>query len=372
MRSSGFGVVAAAVVLLSVSLAGCAPTPAPEPSASPTTSPTPAPAAGSLTCDALAPAETVAAAMTGADGVAPTPVAAIDATDALLSIELAAAGGLGCSWRTGPAPTPSDDGAGELTYLTLRVLPGAAGQYQPVWAGDAPSTDTLDVGGVTASTAIGEWGWQLSAPVGDAWVELRLVPYGLGWVGSPFDGLEPNAVLAQLAEVAAVAFPTLADASPEQLAWPRAASQRQGDAVCNGGLDPQGIGMALQAGSIEAEAYDPTGEPPRSFAAAVGAAARSMRCEYVSDGFGAATVDVVYGAGQQFELLREADGATMFETLDLSAVPGFAEGDEAVQRVLREGAPNAFVYLKTGDSVYQVFSKQDAAAVAEAILGQIR
>lgn len=370
MRSSGFSVTAT-VVLLSLALAGCAPTPTPGPSASPTPAPTPAPAAGPLDCDALVPAEAVAAAMTGADGTAPSPVAAIDASDALLTIELAASGGLNCSWRTGPVPSSENDGAGELVYLTVRVLPGAAAQYQPVWAGDMPSTDTLDIGGITASTAIGESGWQLSAPVGDAWVELRLVPHGLGWVGSPFDGLEPNAVLGQLAGVAAVAFPTIADASAEQLAWPRAASQRQGDAVCTGGLDPQGIGMALQAGTIEAEASDPTTEAPRAFGAAVAAAARAMSCDYLVDGFGGTTVTALYGAGAQFALLREADMATVFEPLDLTAVPSFAPGDEAL-RVLVSGGPNAFVYLKVGDTVYEVFSKQDATAVAEAIMAQIR
>jgi hypothetical protein len=371
MRSSNrAGILAVALAVSAMAIAGCTASP-PVRSPTPAGSPTPAPAAGPLGCDELAPPDVVAQAMTGADGVTPQPLPAVQASGAMTALELAAAGGLNCSWRTGPTPQGEQDGAGELVYLTLRVLPGAASQYQPVWAGDAPSTDTLDVGGITASTAIGEAGWQLSAPVGDSWVELRLSPHGLGWVGSPFDGLAPAAVLDQLASVAAVAFPQIADASPEQLSWPRAASQRQGDAVCNGGLDPQGIGMALQAASIEAEAYDPTTEPPRSFGDAVASAARAMVCDYTVDGTPGPHITFVVGAGEQFDVLKQADLATTFEPIDLSGLPGSAAGDEALRAKVDDG-PASPVYLRVGDSVYEIEGRDGAAAVAEAILAQLR
>ena len=213
----------------------------------------------------------------------------------------------------------------------MRVLPGAAAQYQPVWAGDTPSTDTRDVGGIEASTAIGETGWQLTAPVGDAWVELHLAAPGLGTVGSPFDGIDPDTVLDRIADLAAPVFSTLAAASPEQLAWPRSESMRQGDAVCNGGLNPQGIGMALQAGVIEAQASDPTSTPPQSFGDAAAAAARSFSCDYLVDGIPGPHVTLLVGAGEQFDVLKQADLATTFEPIDISALPSYLEGDEALR-----------------------------------------
>ena len=371
MLSPRHAVCVAAAVLAALVLAGCTPTPSPEPTLTPTSTPSPGPSNEPLTCDGLAPAELVGAVLTGADGVAPQPVPAVQATTAMLALELAAAGGLNCSWRTGPVPQSEFDGSGEVAYLSVRVLPNAASQYQPVWAGDAPSTETREVGDVTASTAFGEVGWRLAAPVGDAWVELHLAAPGLGTVGSVFDGVNPDTVLDRLAELAAPVFSTLATASPGQLAWPRSESMRQGDAICNGGLNPQGIGMALGAGVIEAEASDPTSAPPRSFHEAAAAAARSFTCDYLVDGVPGPHVTFLVGAGGLFDVLKQADLATTFEPLDLSAIPSYAAGDEALRAIVTDG-PASPVYLKVGNSVYEIESHDGPTAVAEAILAQIR
>ena len=370
MLSPRHAVAVAAAVIAALVLAGCTPTPSPQPTSAPTSTPSPAPNEP-LTCDGLAPAELVAAALTGADGVAPQPVPAVQPSTGMLALELAAAGGLNCSWRSGPAPETPNGGSGEVAYLSVRVLPGAATQYQPVWAGDTPSTDTRDVDGITASTAIGESGWQLSAPVGDAWVRLHIAAPGLGTVGSLFDGLDLGTVLDRLAELAAPVFSTLETASPEQLAWPRSESVRQGDAVCNGGLNPQGIGMALQAGVIEAQPSDPTSTPPQSFDDAAAAAARSFTCDYFVDGVPGPRVTLLVGAGEQFDLLKQADLATTFEAIDLSAIPSYADGDEAIRPVVTDG-PASPVYLKVGNLVYEINGRDHATAVAEAILAQIR
>lgn len=367
MRLVSGGLAAAALVLL---LSGCvAAVPAPSPEPSPVASETPVPT-GPLTCEDLAPAGLVAAAMTGADGVTPEPVPAIRPTAAFDAVELAAAGGLGCTWRVGEAPTAIYGGDVDVAYLSLEVLPDAAVHWQPAWAGDSPSDDTLEVGAIEASTAVGESGWQLTAPVSEAWVAMRLTAPGLGTTGTRYDGLAPDEVLARLAALAEMTFKTLQQATPAQLNWP-GAELRQGDAVCNGGLDPQGIGMALGETYTEVEVDDPTASAPESFDAAVAAAARAYSCDYLTDTTRGPHIAVVYGAGELFELLGRPDVSSAFEQLDLTAVPSYADGDAAIVAVVTDG-PASPVLLKVGDSIYSIHSKDSAAAVAEAILGQIR
>lgn len=369
MRLITGGTAAAVLVLL---LSGCVasdPTPTETPIAAPTpveTTPT-----GPLMCDELAPSDLVAAVMTGADGAVVDPVRAIRPTDAFNAVELAAAGALGCSWRVGEPPTAIYSGDADVAYLSIGLLPGAAGQWQPAWAGDAPSTDTLAVGAIEASTAVGESGWQLTAPVGDAWVAMRLTASGLGSTGSRYDGIPPAEMLSRLGALAEASFSAVQAASPDRLAFPAATSQRQGDAVCNGGLDPQGIGMALDVAFTETEVDDPTTRAPDSFEAAVAAAARSYSCDYLTDSMRGPHIAVVHGAGQFFDLLGQADVSTAFGPLDLSAAPGYAGGDAAIRALVTDG-PASPVLLKVGDSVYEISSKDGAAAVAEAILAQIR
>lgn len=364
------GVVITSAAVVAFVLAGCASSPSTGTSSG-SASASATPAAGPLDCDTLAPADLVAGALTGADGVAPEPVAALQPSTGTLALELASAGGLNCSWRSGPAPETVYGDVGVSSYLSVRVLPGAAAQYQPVWAGDTPSTETRDVGGVSASTSFGDSGWQLTAPVGDAWVELRISPPGIDTVGGPFNGVDPEAVFERLADLASPVFATLTSATPAQLSWPGSASLRDGDARCAGGLDPQGIGMALQATSIEAALTDPTLTEPTSFDDAVAGAARAFTCEYTLDGIPSTSVTLITGAGEQFETLRQADLSTAFEPLDLSGSPSFADGDAALRAKVTDG-PATPVYLQVGDLVYVVTSYDGATAVAEAILEQKR
>ncbi|KQZ09380.1 hypothetical protein ASD23_14100 [Agromyces sp. Root1464] len=369
MRLITGGIAAAALVLL---LTGCV-APAPAPTQTPVAEPTPvetAPA-GPLMCGDLVADAKLAAVMTGSDGVAPDPVRAIRPSDAFSAVELAAAGGLGCSWRVGAAPTTIYAGGDDLAYLSIDVLPGAAAQWQPAWAGDAPSDQKLAVGAIEASTAVGESGWQLTAPVGDAWVAMRLTASGLGTTGSRYDGISPEEMLSRLAGVAETTFAAVEGATAEQLAFPAAASQRQGDAVCNGGLDPQGIGMALGTTYTETEVEDPTTRAPQSFDAAVAAAARSYSCDYLNDTERGPHIAVVHGAGQFFDLLGQADVSTAFGPLDLSTVAGASGGDAAIVALVTDG-PASPVLMRVGDSVYLIQSKDGAASVAEAVIAQVR
>ncbi len=52
-------------------------------------------------------------------------------------------------------------------------------------------------------------------------------------------------------------------------------------------------------------------------------------------------------------------------------MPGYAVGDAAIVALVTDG-PASPVLLKVGDSIYSIHSKDGAASVAEAILGQIR
>ncbi|PWC05294.1 hypothetical protein [Agromyces badenianii] len=366
MRLVNVGMAAALVLLL----IGCAaPDPVPTPVAEP--SPVKGAPAGPLTCGDLVSGAHLAAAMTGSDAIAPEPVRAIRPTDAFDAVEIAAAGGLGCSWRVGEAPTTFYARGADVAYLTVEVLPDAAEQWQPAWAGDAPSDDTLDISGIKVSTAVGESGWQLTAPVGDAWVAMRLSAPGLGTTGTRYDGLPPEEVLARLGAVAESVFGAVEEATPAQLAWPAAASQRQGDAVCNGGLDPQAVGMALDTTFTEAEVDDPTTRAPQSFEEAVAGASRSYSCDYLTDSQRGPRISVVHGAGVFFDLLGQYDVSTAFAPLDLSAVAGASGADAAIVALVTDG-PSSPVLMRVGDSVYEITSHDGATAVAEAILAQIR
>ena len=369
MRLITGGIAAVAIVLLMGGCVASAPTPTETPIAAPT--PVATTPAGPLMCGDLVADANLADVMTGSDGVVPDPVQAIRPVDAFSAVELAAAGGLGCSWRVGEAPTTIYAGGADIAYLSIGVLPGAAESWQPAWAGDSPSADTLTVGAIEASTAVGESGWQLTAPVGDAWVAMRLTASGLGTTGSRYDGIAPQEMLSRLAEVAEATFGAVQGATPEQLAFPSAASQRQGDAVCNGGLDPQGIGMALGTTYTETEVEDPTTRDPQSFEAAVAAAARSYSCDYLNDTERGPHIAVVYGAGEFFDLLGQADVSTAFAPLDLSTVAGASGGDAAIVALVTDG-PASPVLMRVGGSVYLIQSKDGASSVAEAVIAQIR
>lgn len=370
MRLAIGGIAAALLVLLS-GCAAAAPAATQTPVAEPTSTSTATAPSAPLTCDELVQAELVTAAMTGVDGVAPEPASAVRASAAFASLELAAAGGLGCSWRVGEAPDGIFDGSGDISYLTVEVLPGAAAEWQPLWYDDVPSDQTLDVDGILASRTFGEWGWELSAPVGDAWVEIRLAAPGLGTIGTRYDGIPPEEIYSRLGAVAASTFDVVGNATVEQLAWPPAETKREGQASCRGGLDPQGIEAVLGVPLTDVSVADPTAGAPVSFSQASSAAAGSYSCFYLTGTPRTALVTVVHGAGELFNALNVADVSTAFESLDVSAAPGYTQGDVAIRAVVTDG-PGSPVIMRIGDAVYEIQSSERAVEVAEAILAQVR
>ena len=351
--------------LVVVLLAGCA-APAPTPSEAPVSEPAPS-ASGPLTCDDLLPTELVAAALTGADGITGDPVPAVQPTRAFDEALLGGAGGLACTWRVGDPPESYFAGGGDWAYLEIAVLPGAAAQWVPLWAGDAPSTAFATIDGIEASTAATEGGWRISAPVGDTWAHVSITAGGLTSTGSRFDGLPDGTVSSRLADVAAAVFTILGDASSDELAWEQA-ELRQADAVCNGALDEGGITAAMQLPSgstVEYVAIDPTSSAPQHFDAAVRAAARTFDCVLTVDGMVFVTITAAHGLAPKLAQMKEPDGDAFFQELELSGAPA---GAEAVIVRHHDGPPSP-LYLSVGGTLYEL-QGDVAPSLAEAIVAQ--
>lgn len=359
--------VAVTASLALFALTGCSvPAPAGTPTPTASASPTPS-ASGPLTCDDLVPADLVATALEGADGVPVEPVAATNHLDAFDAVLLEGAGGLPCSWRVGTG-MPEYNAPSDWAYLRIDVLPGAAAQWLPIQFGDAPSDQTREIAGVEASIAGGDPGWAISAPVGDSWVIASISAAGLTGAGSRFRGLGADVIIDRLADVAGAAFTTLQQATPDQLDWP-SLELRQADAVCNGGLDEQGIVAALRLpadSTVEYTASDPTTVAPSTFTEAVEAAARAFTCELQAD-VGTQrtwlTISVARGFSPLFERFREPDADAASSPLALSDAPQDAEA------VVTGTGRASTVYLSLGGTLYEI-SGEGAPAVAQAIVAQ--
>jgi hypothetical protein len=357
--------VATTASLLLLALTGCsAATVPPSPTPSPSPSPTPA-ASGPLTCDELVPADLVAATLEGADGVPVEPVVATHGGRVFDSVLLEGAGGLACSWRVGSG-MPEYNAPSDWAYLTVQVLPGAAALWMPLWAGDAPSTHTQQVGDIEASVSSGDAGWGLSAPVGDAWVLATIAAAAHTSTGSRLDPLGGPAVIDRLTAVAESAFAEVEQADAARLAWP-AVGLRQGDAVCNGPLDQAGIVAALglpAESEVTYTAKDPTSTPPSTFGLAVQSAAHSFDCELQVDGSWQVTISTAHGFAPLFDRLQAPDGDLSFSTLELVDAPA---GATALANAEDGRAAEAFVAVS--DTLYRI-SGEGARVVAQAIVDQ--
>jgi hypothetical protein len=348
--------------LLLFALTGCS-VPAPAEMATPTPSPTPTPvSSGPLTCDDLVPAGLVAAALEGADGVPVEPVPAANRLDIFNAVLLEGAGGLPCSWRVGGG-MPEYNAPSDWAYLRIDVLPRAAAQWVPVQLSDGPSDHTREIAGVEASVAGGDPGWSISAPIGESWVIASISAAALTSTGSRFAGLGADMVIDRLADVAEAAFTTLQQATPDQLDWP-SVELRQTDAICNGGLDEQGIVAAMQLPAGSAVEYtDPTTEAPTRFDGAVRAAARAFSCELQADDGTWLTITTARGFSPLFDRFRAPDADVALSPLELADAP---QDTEAV--VIGTGRGST-VYLSIAGTLYSI-QGEGAPAVAQAIVAQ--
>lgn len=367
MRPNVVVLATASVLLLTLTACSATAATAP-PTAEVTESPTPE-APAPITCDDLVPADTVAAALVGADGALIEPVAAVNARDAFTGVLLEGLGGLACSWRVG-AGMPDYNAPSDWAYLRVDVLPDAAGEWVPAQLGDGPSTDTRQIAGVEASVTGGDPGWLLSAPVGEDWVVASISAAGLTAEGGRFAGIGGGVMIDRLAEVAEAAFTTLAEADPEQLDRPTV-ELRQSDASCSGGLDEQGIVAAMQLPadlSVEYVMVDSTDAAPSAFEEAVRAAAGVFTCELLVDGGPLVSIATARGFASLFDRLRGPDGDVTFEPFDIADVPAGGHA-EAVVRRYHDG-PSTPAYLVVGDTLHEI-QGDGTEAVAQAIVVQV-
>lgn len=368
MRTLRLG-ASAVLVLLTASLASCAAVTEPGAPAEQSATATPVDTTTPLTCDALASPDAVAQALTGADGVTPDLVEALQPSRAVEQMLLTGAGGLACSWRVGTGQQAIGMEQGDWAYLSIEVLPDAAADWVAPYAGDAPSEDHRAVGDIDATITSGEAGWKISAPVGTAWVDLRVTSSGLISGGGRFNGDSFDRVLDEMMPVAETTFAAVSSATADQLSWPTL-QFREGEARCDGGLDQSGIESALQLGGapVEYSLLDSPTTPIYGLADAVEARIGVFRCELFAEGFGYTEITVV----RDFESLMGelATRPDISSALEPVVLDGAVEGETALQ-VRREDGPRSPVYFSLGQTLYGVQS-DGAATVAEAIIAQTR
>lgn len=367
------GLIMPSAFLAIVALSGCTAETTTEPSAAATAVPTaavPTAAASLYTCDDLASLDEVATALVRFDGTVPTPVAAIPPSTTLTDYAVPAIGGLSCSWRVGAAGgNPMEyPAAADWAYLTVKVVPGGADSWAPYALGDGPADTLTDIDGRKAATGCGDPGCFVSAPVGDAWVEIAMSTIWFGLGEGHFAGMPTDEILAQMEPFAASVFSALTDADPSQLVWP-AVDLVDREPACTGALKSQGVAMALGVDSLEYEIFDSSPIDPIYFDGYVSQRAGMFSCSVRAAGVMGTSISVGYGLGGVVDAMVSTPDAQA--ALPSIALEGAVDGEHAVQ-VCADTSSWCTVIFSLGQSAYQVESRTDAVAVAEAIIAQAR
>lgn len=291
-----------------------------------------------LGCDELVPSDDlVAAALTGNDGVAPSPLSASPPLEFnALPMFLQAAGGLRCSWNAG---APAVDFTSDWGYLSVEALP---------YDGDAVNVRDADGEAIASSTSIvgydavaacRAWAFEciVAASVEGVWVQVRLQWPAFNSV-SRFAAVNDELVLERLAAVAEPAFAAVATAGPERLDWP----------VVTGEADCNGIAPTAPPGGMPADVLP---EFSRLIVERAGVVACALE---------GGRLFIVPGAGDLMEgMLREPDFDGAFEPLDERV------GYPALGRVSAPGG--MLVVLTIAEDAY-VIDAGEAVAYARDIL----
>ena len=368
MRTLRFSASAVFLIMLTASLTSCAPAPVPNAPTEQIATAEPA-EASPITCGDLVSPDAAAIALTGAHSVASEPVEAVQPSHALERALLTGAGGLACSWRVGTGQMDVGAERGDWAYLSVDVLPDAAVDWVPPYAGDVPSAEHRTVGPVQATTSAGETGWRISAPVGSAWVDVRVTSSGVISGGSRFEGAPFDSVLDGMMPAAEQTFAAVNAATADQMGWPTLPF-REGEARCDGGLDQRGIENALQldGAPVTYSLQDSRAKTIDGLADAVEARIGVFRCELFAEGVGSTEITAVRGFGSLIgELATMPD---MSSALGPIVLEGSVDGETAL-RARREDGPRSRVYFNLGQTLYGV-SSDGAATVAEAIIDQTR
>ncbi|WP_430645028.1 hypothetical protein [Agromyces sp. GXS1127] len=360
---------AAAALLLTVVLAGCAATGADPVSTPATTSPDPSvvPAAsGALDCADLAPVGLIAAALQGSAPEPVAPVVAVHPDAVFEAVLLEGVGGLSCSWRVG-AGMPVYNSPSDWAYLRIAVLPDAAADWVPPQGHEGGAAPTRPIGDVEAALLAGDSGWVLSAPVGAHWVQLDLRAAALTASGGRYRGVDGSTVVERLAEVAAAAFTTIAAAPADGFGPPLVAV---GDpaAECRGGLAAPGILDAAEAPpGAELVAFERE-EPAASFDEAVALRAGTFTCAIVVDGYPATVIRTARGFGGLVDRFAAPDADRSF----VAVVPADVPDGQAVTAYVQETGDigvRPLAALAVGDSLHWI-DGEHAGAIAQAIVAQ--
>ncbi|TFC97467.1 hypothetical protein E3O65_11825 [Cryobacterium breve] len=294
---------------------------------------------------------------------------AVQPSHALEHALLTGAGGLACSWRVGAGQLAIGAEQGDWAYLSIDVLPDAALDWVPPYAGDAPSAEHRKVGQIEATTAAGESGWRISAPVESAWVDVRVTSSAVISGGSRFEGAPLMSVLDGMMPAAEESFAAVTAATSKQMSWP-ALPFRESEARCDGGLNQVGIENALQLNGapVEYSLLDSREKTIDALSDAVEARIGVFRCELFAEGFGYTEITVVRDFQTILaELTTLPDMASALEPIVLE---GSVEGETALQ-ARRDDGPHSPLYFTLGQTLYGV-SSDGPATVAEAIIAQTR
>ena len=371
MRSLRLGSQSLLIVALALTLVSCtsASPPAPTSTSTPSSVPTAEPVSDSpLTCGNVVSTAAAAAALTGADGVAPAVVEALQPSYAAELVEITGAGGLACSWRVGEGQNRIGDEQGNWAYLTVEILPHANNQWVAPYAGDTPSEEHRLVSRLEATTAAGEAGWLISAAVGSAWVEVTVRSSGVISGGSRFDGMSDR-VLDGMMPAAESTFAAVQAATPGQMSWPKLPF-REGESQCDGGVAQAGIASALQLGSTPGvyTLRDARVDGIYGLSDAVNARIGAFDCELYTEGYGYAEITVLRDFASSIDTLGSAPDIS--SALEPVVLEGAVDGEKALQAI-REDGPSAPLYFTVGQTLYIVES-DGPVAVAEAIIAQTR
>ncbi|WP_353988508.1 hypothetical protein [Ruicaihuangia caeni] len=313
-----------------------------------------------LTCDDLVDMADVVDALTGSDGVAPTPVPATRVTTDLRDLVNEAAGGLTCSWRVGEPPFNASDAPSpesRLAYLIIELLPGSDGQTQD----DAPNSGTRlgvdEIDGHPVWEDCADGGCWTEATVDEVKVVVTLTfPYWLqGW--SRYGEMTADDLLPKTRPVVASTLEAIADAPAERTEWPSIGAVSDGS-TCDSAVDPVAIASALGLPEVVWNEHRYDAESPQ---ARVGL--------YECWQAGANDVSVTVGAGLApvvAEMATEPDNARAFERVTLE---GASQGDIALRSCATD-APRCSVLFTLGVDAYGVGSTIDAVAAAEAIIAR--
>lgn len=250
-------------------------------------------------------------------------------------------------------------------YLTLRIVPGAGGPLADEHREQGPFTMTTDVAGFEVGTQCGDPGCSISASIGRTWVQVVLTVAHFGTGDSRLDGLPTDEVLRHMEKAVGSALTAVSQARPAQLEWPALAPQLR-EPACGPELTSQGVARALGLTEVK---YELTEFPDEQFAAYAPHAVGLFTCTVTNGPANATSITVGRNLAATVNAL--AGQPDMTTGLKHVTLDGSVKGEHAMLACADAGGYCSLLFSLNG-SAYQVESRADVVAVAEAIIAQSR